>query len=151
MNELIKRSNEARMGLRAQTGMDDLTYHLMILESGCTCLDNTLRPVNAAVSRRAVEEYRSHLSREGWWTWFEMFFRSFEIRIWAAWTAPDSLVPYQTDQWRREELVKQASTLFYTGHYHTGFDHFLKMLEERNALRITLEPEESPKEQMTHA
>lgn len=137
-NALITKSEQARTRLMEGTGMDDLAYHLMVLEAGCACLDQTLRPVGAAVSSEAVELYRDHLVRQGWWTWFELYWRSFEIRLNAEWSGPESLVPAQPDAWRRAELEKEASTLYYTDHYHRAFDHFLKMLEEAGQLTITM-------------
>jgi hypothetical protein len=137
-NQLIIRSEAARAELQRSTGLDDLSYHLMVLEAGCACLDQTLRPVNASVGAEAVQAYRTHLYAQGWWTWFELFWRQFEIRLWAEWSGPESIVPLQSDDWRRESLHKEASTLYYTDYYHHAFDHFLKMLEERGQLAIPM-------------
>lgn len=143
-NQLLISSEAARAELQRATGMDDLTYHLMVLEAGCACLDQTLRPVNASVGADAVQAYREHLYAQGWWTWFEYFWRSFEVRLWAEWRGPESLVPRQSDAWRREQMHKEASTLYYTAYYHRAFEHFLKMLEANGGLRITLPAQTHP-------
>lgn len=149
-NALITRSEEARAALQQASGMDDLSYHLMILEAGCHCLDKTLQPVGAGLSSKVVELYREHLYKQGWWTWFEMFWRAFEVRIWAEWICPESLVPQQSDAWKRETLHNEASTLYYTSNYHHAFDLFIKMLEERGQLTIPI-PQTAPANLTQHA
>lgn len=137
-NQLLLRSEAARTELQRSTGMDHLSYHLMVLEAGCACLDQTLRPVDATIGREVVEAYRQHLYTQGWWVWFELFWRSFEVRIWAEWSGPESLVPRQSDAWRRAELIKEASTLYFTSYYQHGLDQWLKYLEEKGQLAIPM-------------
>ncbi|MCW5900464.1 MAG: hypothetical protein KIT10_14465 [Flavobacteriales bacterium] len=135
MNALIQRSNEARTGIQEATGMDDLSYQLLILESGCQCLDDLVRPVGT-VSLEACSQYREHLAAIGWWTFYEMAWRAFEVRLWAEWFGPESLVPHQPNDWKREALLKEAYTLRYTAHYARAFDLWMKMVEGKSVLVI---------------
>ncbi len=152
MNALITRSEEARAQLLASSALDDLSYHLMILEAGCRCLDETLRPVGTTVSEAMRDLYRDHMVKEGWWTWFELFWRGFEVRLAAEWFGPESLVPRQSAEWQRQRLHEEALTLYYTDHYHRAFDMWLKMLEERGAhsIAIPIELQPLPKHQHDH-
>ena len=149
MNALIERSEKARAELMNAAGMDELTYHLMVLEAGCKALDETVRAVGATVNDELREVFRAHLTKQGWWTWWEMLWRSFEVRLAAEWTGPDSLVPAQSPEWKRQRLHEEALTLYYTDHYHRAFDLWLKMLEDRGAHRIPV-PTTQPKDQHQH-
>jgi len=141
MNALIEKSNVARAAMQAATGMDDLSYHLMILESGCQCLDELVRPVGT-ISAEARIQYRYHLGAIGWWNWYEMQWRAFEVRLSAEWFGPGSLVHHQPAEWKRERLIKEAYTLRYTAQYARGFDLWMKLVEEKKVLVIpTVQPQ----------
>lgn len=148
MNALITRSNEARAQLRQATGMDELDYHLLILESGCQCLDNLVRPVGT-ISKEACELYRDHLGAIGWWTWYEHTFRAMEIRLAAEWFAPESLATHQPAKWWRKRMLEEAYTLRHTAHYARAFDAWMKLVEERRVL--TLPPVQTLQPQPQHA
>jgi hypothetical protein len=150
MNALIERSNEARASLLAATAMDELSYHLMILESGCQCLDDLVRPVGT-ISKEACNQYRDHLGAIGWWTWYELQWRSFEVRLAAEWFGPESLVPHQSEKWKREALMKEAYTLRYTAHYVRSFDLWMKMVEDKRVLVLPPLEELSKTQTPTHA
>ncbi len=143
MNALIKLSNEARVQLQRAAGMDDLEYHLLILESGCQCLDDLVRPVGT-ISQDARDMYRNHLGAIGWWTWYEHTFRAFEIRLASEWFGPESLVPLQDKAWCRKGLIAEARTLRYTAHYQRAFDTWMKLVEDKRVLTLpplqTLQP-----------
>lgn len=148
MNALIKLSEEARAQLQQATAMPDLDYHLLVLETGCQCLDDLVRPVGT-VSQDAREKYRDHLSAIGWWSWYEMQWRSMEIRVAAEWYGPESMVPQQTDAWRRERLLTEARTMRYTYHYARAFDTWMKLLEDKKALILPAIPTQ-PEHQIDH-
>lgn len=150
MNALIQKSNEARAQLLALTGLDELDYHLLILESGCQCLDELVRPVGT-LDKEICELYREHLGRIGWWTWYEYAFRAFEVRLAAEWTGPESLVPHQDKAWCRAEFLKEAYTLRHTGHYAHAFDAWLKMKEEGGTLKMNIPAAKATQTQTEHA
>lgn len=135
MNALIKLSNEARAQLMQATGMDELEYNLLILESGCQCLDELVRPVGT-ISKEACDLYRSHLGTIGWWTWYEHTFRAFEVRLAAEWFGPESLEKHQCAEWLRKRLLDEAYSLRYTAQYQRSFDAWMKLVEEKKVLRI---------------
>ena len=139
MNALIKLSDEARAQLLRATGLDELEYQLLILESGCQHLDELVRPVGT-ISRETCELYREHLCTIGWWTWYEHTFRAFEVRLASEWFGPESLVPFQSDQWRRERLLAEAYSLRHTQQYLRAFDVWLKLLEDKRVLVIPARP-----------
>lgn len=138
MNQLMRMSTEARAQLQEATGLDDLDYNLLLLETGCACLETLVRPVNVAVSQEASDAYREHMAHMGWWSWFEMQWRQWEIRMAAEWFGPESLVPHQDNAWRRERLLAEAASMHRTERYWRAFDVWVKLLEEGGALRITL-------------
>lgn len=150
MNALIQKSNEARDQLLALTGLDELDYHLLILESGCQCLDELVRPVGT-LDKETCELYREHLGRIGWWTWYEYTFRAYEVRLAAEWTGPESLVPHQDKAWCRAEFLKEAYTLRHTSHYAHAFDAWLKMKEEGGKLKMNIPAAKATQTQMQHA
>ena len=143
MNALIKLSNEARAQLQAAAGLDDLDYHLMILESGCQCLDDLVRPVGTR-SKEARDLYRNHLEAIGWWTWYEHTFRAFEVRLAAEWFGPESVVPFQPQAWCRKHLIDEAYTLRYTPHYGRAFDTWMKLVEDKRVLVIPPQTQQIP-------
>jgi hypothetical protein len=149
MNALITRSNEARAQLMAATGLDDLEYNLLILESGCQCLDDLVRPVGT-LSKETCELYRHHLSDIGWWTWYEYTFRAFEIRLNTEWNAPASPVPQQDAQWCRRRFLDEAYTLRHTAYYDRAFDTWLKLIEEGGKLKLTIPATNVGKTQAQH-
>ncbi len=149
MNALIKLSDEARAQLQATTGMDELEYHLLILESGCQCLDDLVRPVGT-ISKEACDLYRNHLGAIGWWTWYEYTFRAMEIRIAAEWFGPESVVPLQGDQWRRKRLLEEAYSLRYTAQYQRAFDAWMKQVEKKRVLVLPPIPEPETQQPQTH-
>ncbi len=149
MNALIKLSNEARAQLQATTGMEDLEYHLLILESGCQCLDDLVRPVGT-ISKEACALYRNHLGAIGWWTWYEHTFRAMEIRIAAEWFGPESVVPMQDDKWRRKRLLSEAYSLRYTAQYQRAFDTWMKIMEDKRVLTIPASNEPVTTQTPTH-
>ena len=150
MNALIQRSNEARAAIQAATGMDELDYHLMILESGCQCLDALVQPVGT-ISKEACIQYRAHLGAIGWWTWYEMQWRAFEVRTAVEWTGPEGLVPHQPAEWKRKRLLNEAYTLRYTAHYARAFDLWMKMVEDKRVLVLPPLTELSNQLTQTHA
>lgn len=135
MNALIKLSNEARTQLMAATCLDELEYHLLILESGCQCLDDLVRPVGT-ISKEACDLYRNHLGAIGWWTWYEHTFRAFEVRLAAEWFGPEGLEKHQPPAWLRKRLLAEAYSLRYTAHYQRAFDAWMKLVEDKKLLRI---------------
>lgn len=130
MNALIQRSNEARAAIQAATSMDDLSYQLMILESGCQCLDDLVRPVDDTTKEDCVR-YRDHLASIGWWTWYELVWRAFEVRLWAEWSGPESLVALQPARWKRKRLLDEAYTLRHTRQYNASFDNWMTLVKEK--------------------
>lgn len=113
--------------------MDELDYHLMILESGCQCLDDLVRPVGT-ISKEACDLYRNHLGAIGWWNWYEHTFRAFEVRLAAEWFGPESVVAHQPATWCRKTLLLEAYTLRHTAHYARSFDAWMKMVEDRRVM-----------------
>lgn len=140
MNALVTRSEEARKRLMEAAGIDELAYHLMILEAGCNCLDELVRPVNTTVSAEACQVFRAHLEKQGWWTFFELQWRHFEIRLEAEWFGPESLVPFQAEQWRRERLMTEVLTMHRTSRFWRVFDIWLKTLENEGRAHVVLPP-----------
>lgn len=146
MNALIKLSNEARAQLQAATGMDELEYHLLIMESGCQCLDDLVRPVGT-ISKDACDLYRNHLGAIGWWTWYEHTFRAFEVRLAAEWFGPESLERSQPQEWLLKRMLDEAYSLRYTAHYQRAFDTWMKLVEEKRWIypdRIKRETQQTP-------
>lgn len=139
MNALIAKSNEARAILQEATGLDDLEYHLLVLETGCTALDELVRPTGT-ISEDARLMYREHMVAIGWWTWYEMTWRAFEVRLAAEWTGPESLIPHQPTQWKRERLLAEAHSLHRTAQYDRAFEVWMKMIEDRRVLTIPPAP-----------
>lgn len=150
MNALITKSNEARAQLMAFTGLDELEYNLLILESGCQCLDELVRPVGT-LSQETCDLYRQHLGTIGWWTWFEYTFRAFEVRLAAEWTGPESLVPNQARTWCRKTFLDEAYTLRYTARYTHSFDTWLKLVEEGGKLKMHIPANEAAQANKQHA
>ena len=150
MNALITRSNEARAQLMAATGMDELDYHLLILESGCQVLDELVRPVGT-ISKAACDAYRDHLGAIGWWNFYEYAFRALEIRLAAEWTGPESLVPHQPAEWCRKTLMMEAYSFRYTAQFGRALDAWLSGVESRLALHLpAVQPQQQPKQTPTH-
>lgn len=138
MNALITRSEEARAHLMRTTGMDDLTYQLMILEAGCTCLDELMSEAGAKASDEAREAYREHIQRIGYWTFFELQWRAFEVRLEAEWYGPESIVPLQSNAWRRERITCEAQTMHRTQQFWNAFELWLTKLAQAGLSHVTL-------------
>lgn len=150
MNALIKRSEEARAQLQHGAAMNDLDYHLMVLDAGCACLDELVRPLGVTASEEASNAYRRHMVRVGWWTFFELQWRHFEIRLAAEWYGPESLVPLQSEAWRRQRLIAEARSMQHTARFWRTFEIWLKQLEEKGQATLILPPATAPQPEMHH-
>lgn len=130
MNAFIRNAEQARASLKVQTGMDELDYQLMILESGCRFLEESVRPLDDQSEALAAEQ-RYHLMGLGFFDFYQQRIMVMEIDLVRRWSN-DELMPMQTKQYRRKALLDQALTLHVLDVTWQAYDTWLKNLERKN-------------------
>jgi hypothetical protein len=150
-NSFIALAERSRTVLMRETGMDELDYHLLILEGGSMYLEQLVKP-QADSSMELVRLYREHLTEIGFWGFYEFLFRHLEIAMAEEWSREGSVDVLQSKQWKRERLIKEVNALPWKREANNQLDAWLKDLGPKRTLIIkNNEPTQVPQhEHVSH-
>lgn len=141
-NSFIELAEQSRLVLMRETGMDDLDYHLMILEGGCAYLEELVQPRGASSPSPELHQlYREHLTAIGYWAFYEFLFRHLEIGVASDWMREGALEPLQTTDWKRQRLLAEVQALHTNRMANNLLDAWLKELGPKRTLRIPSKPQ----------
>lgn len=152
MNSFIELSQQSRAVVMRETGMDELDYHLAILEAGCHYLDELTKPKQGS-SADLVKLYQEHLTKLGFWLFFEKLVRHLEIAVADQWTREDGLERLQDNAWRRKRWLAELKCLPWKVEATNQLELWLKQLGPNRALIIPStkhQPQHAPEHEHAH-
>ncbi|MBL8002358.1 MAG: hypothetical protein JNL05_10390 [Flavobacteriales bacterium] len=141
-NAFIQQATEARAYLMRETGLDELDYQLLILESGCQFLEHAVTTTKPKYEALAVKQ-RRQLMDLGFFNFWQHQVMAHEIATRSRWENSDLWV-YQPMEDKRRDFVQRALTMYALDKTWAAFDRWLKQLERRK-VRIAI-PEIPPSE-----
>ncbi len=146
-NSFLRMAEESRREIMAATGMDELGYYLAVLEGGCRFLE-ALVPDRQGLSHEVVRLYREHITALGYWSWWEYAFRSMEIGLVGLWNSEGSVVPYQTEEWKRANFLEHVHGMWHNRVTQHQLEVWFKTIEPK----LAMYPDKAqPQQQPTHA
>lgn len=126
-NSFVDLAKRSRTVLMKETGMDDLDYHLTVLEGGTLYLDQVVKPGKEG-SEELVALYKEHLTNIGFWNFYSFLFSHLEIALAQRWTKEGAIEAYQTAAWKRGEFIKEVQGLPWQKEANAQFDTWLKAM-----------------------
>lgn len=148
-NSFLRLAEDSRRELMAGTGMDELDYHLAILEGGCRFLEQ-LVPERPGLSSEVVRLYREHITSLGYWAWWEYAFRSMEIGLVGLWNSEGSVVPYQDEQWKRAHFLDHVHGMWNNKIAQHQLELWFKAIEPKLVLYPDRQPQPQPQQAHVH-
>lgn len=150
-NAFIELAENSRLVLMRETGMDELDYQLMILEGGCSFLDEMVRPKGASWPvPELCNLYREHLTSIGYWSFYEFLFRHLEIGMAEQWTNAQGVDHLQSAEWKRDRLIREVNALPWNPMASNQMDLWLKQLGPKTTLVVPA-TESKPQQVLEHA
>lgn len=146
-NSFLELADRSRALLMRETAMDELDYHLAILEGGSAYLDQLVRPQPGS-SIELVKLYKEHLADLGFWAFYVFLFRHLEVGIAEQWTMDGALEPLQPAEWKRDRFLKEVATLPYKREATNQLEAWLKSLGPKRVL--TAKPQSPVEHEYAH-
>lgn len=145
MNRLKAEAQQARTWLMAACEMDELDYHLMILEGGCKFLDHIV--ANIDVPEQVRQRYQYHLMDLGFWDWYVYRLAVVEVALHKRWTLPNSIMHWQDAAYKRNSWLQELDGMVVdnpmcpSNLHLDSFDVWLHKLGPRRAMKLQQQPQ----------
>lgn len=140
-NAFAERAERARATLKRETGMDDLDYHLAILDGGCTYLERLVEP--GPLNPQLKDLYRDHLTNLGFWEFYVYLFAHLEIGMVEDWSRSSAVELLQPAEWKRRRFLDRVAQLPDNTQAAVLLDVWLKGLGSALKMPITNEPKQA--------
>lgn len=152
MNSFIALAELSRTTVMRETGMDELDYHLAILEAGCHYLDELVKPRGTTSAPELSILYREHLTKIGYWNFFEKLVCHLEIAVADHWKG-DALIAMQPEQWKRKRWLAELKCLPWKMEATNQLELWLKQLGPKRTLVLPVtesKPQQQPQHEHVH-